>query len=42
MIEFTASDLLKVIEIAQDEDYTPADFSEHIEKIESFVAILKK
>lgn len=40
---FTASDLLKAeVETAQDEDYAPADFSEHIEKIESFVAILKE
>lgn len=39
---FTASDLLKAeVEMIQEDNYTPTDFSEHIGKIKAFVAILK-
>ncbi len=39
---FTASDLLKAeIDIVQDEDSAPTDFSGHMAKIESFAASLK-
>lgn len=39
---FTASDLLKVeIELIQEDEYTPTDFSEQMDKIKAFVAVLK-
>lgn len=39
---FTASDLMKAeIELIGEDEYTPTDFSEQMEKIESFVAVLK-
>lgn len=39
---FTASDLIKAeIELLQSEDYAPADFTEHINKINDFLKILK-
>ncbi|MCM1577566.1 MAG: chemotaxis protein CheA [Ruminococcus sp.] len=41
-IVFTASDLLKAeIEILQDEDSEPTDFSEHMNKIKSYADFLK-
>ena len=39
---FAASDLMKAeIELISEDEYTPTDFSEQMEKIESFVAVLK-
>lgn len=39
---FTASDLMKAeIELISEDEYTPTDFSEQMEKIENFVAVLK-
>ncbi len=39
---FTASDLMKAeIELLQDDEYTPTDFTEQMNKIEAFVAVLK-
>ena len=39
---FTASDLLKAeVDVIQDENFTPTDFSDSIEKIKTFVSILK-
>ena len=39
---FTASDLMKAeIELLQDDDYTQTDFTEQMNKIEAFVAVLK-
>ncbi|MCM1298889.1 MAG: chemotaxis protein CheA [Firmicutes bacterium] len=39
---FTASDLMKAeIELLGEDEYTATDFSEQMEKIESFVAVLK-
>ncbi|MDE6594322.1 MAG: chemotaxis protein CheA [Oscillospiraceae bacterium] len=41
-IVFTASDLLKAeIEILQDEDSEPTDFSEHMQKIKTYAEFLK-
>ena len=39
---FTASDLLKAeIELIQEDEYTPTDFSEHMDKISAFAETLK-
>ncbi len=39
---FTASDLMKAeIELISEDEYTPTDFSEQMNKIEAFVAVLK-
>ncbi|MGN0696542.1 MAG: Hpt domain-containing protein, partial [Oscillospiraceae bacterium] len=39
---FTASDLLKTeIELLQEDEYSPTDFSEHMSKIEAFAKALK-
>ena len=39
---FTASDLMKAeIDLLQDDDYTQTDFTEQMNKIEAFVAVLK-
>ncbi len=39
---FAASDLMKAeIELIQNDEYTPTDFSEQMNKIEAFVAVLK-
>ncbi len=39
---FTASDLLKAeVDVIQDENFTPTDFSDSIKKIKTFVSILK-
>lgn len=39
---FTASDLLKTeIELLQEDEYTPTDFSEHMNKIEAYAKALK-